>query len=73
MECIISGKNMLHVFEYALKTGMQDQHIMLLYDGHRTHITPDIIDWAVEMKIKINKPCFTTYGCWLLWFFFPNI
>ncbi|CAC5369850.1 unnamed protein product [Mytilus coruscus] len=30
---------------------MQDKHILLLYDGHRTHITPDIIDWAVEKKI----------------------
>ncbi|CAC5397519.1 unnamed protein product [Mytilus coruscus] len=38
-----------HFIKYI--TGMQDKHILLLYDGHRTHITPDIIDWAVEKKI----------------------
>ncbi|XP_063420606.1 uncharacterized protein LOC134705821 [Mytilus trossulus] len=38
-----------HFIKYV--TGMQDKHTLLLYDGHRTHITPDIIDWAVEKKI----------------------
>lgn len=25
-------------------TDMQDKHVLLLYNGHRTHITPAIID-----------------------------
>ncbi|XP_076100748.1 LOW QUALITY PROTEIN: uncharacterized protein LOC143069829 [Mytilus galloprovincialis] len=38
-----------HFIKYV--TGMQDKHSLLLYDGHSTHITPDVIDWALRKKI----------------------
>ncbi len=38
-----------HFIKYA-KSG-PDQHILLLYDGHRSHISPFLVDWAAENKI----------------------
>lgn len=39
-----------HFIRFA-KGGSGDQKILLLYDGHRSHISPNLIDWAVEHSI----------------------
>ena len=39
-----------HFLKYAVRGG-EDQHILLLYDGHRSHISPYLIDWGIENKV----------------------
>ncbi len=38
-----------HFLQYA-KSG-PDDHILLLYDGHRSHISPFLVDWAKDNHI----------------------
>ncbi|ESO89300.1 hypothetical protein LOTGIDRAFT_229168 [Lottia gigantea] len=50
-----------HFIKYV--TGLRGKHILLLYDGHKTHITPDIIDWADEKKVILYVlPPHTSHG-----------
>ncbi len=60
-----------HFFKYVQGRD-PDQHILLIYDGHRSHISLSLIDWAKQNKIIC---CYSTthithtsaYGCWLFW------
>ena len=39
-----------HFFKYVQGTD-PDQHILLMYDGHRSHISLSLIEWAKQNKL----------------------
>ena len=50
-----------------------DQHKLIIYDGHKSHVNPQVAEWACEHKIilfVLPPPlltCVTTIGCVMLW------
>lgn len=40
-----------HFMKYVQGRGDSSEYILVLYDGHRSHISLDLVDWALERKI----------------------
>ena len=61
-----------HFSRYVQGASFGDEYLLMLYDGHKSHISPGIIEWAKDHKI-ILFVCLPThfishiFGCWLFW------
>ena len=52
-----------HFYQHLVRDNI-DQPVVMLYDGHKSHISLNLLDWADEKNIKLPFP--PASRCWLL-------
>lgn len=55
-----------HFFKFIPRRE-SDEHLLLLLDGHKSHISIDLVEWAKTQK------CIAAYGCSMLRSFSENV
>ena len=59
-----------HLLKYLPEKSLSSP-VIVLYDGHNSHINLDITDWAKSQNIILfilpAHTCASATGCWLLW------